>query len=496
MKRLLLLLLLLFTAHCSLLTANAQGTPGTVRCPSQVDTLDSLFRIKDQARTVLAAEAASNSTTITVTSTTAFPSSGSIKIDDEIIYYSSTTSTTFGTLVRGASGSAAAAHLNSALVTAPILAAHHNTLAQAVICAQQLALGLSAVPTTRTVNNHPLSADVVVTPSDLSLVIGTNVEAYDADLLAIAGLTPANDDVIQRKAGAWINRTPAQMKADLALVKGDVGLGNVVNLDTSTAANIADSTDKRFITDAQRTVLGNTSGANTGDQFGSTAVSRLLGRGSAGGSGAAQEITLGTGLSMSGTTLNASVSGLPSGLAFSSPDFTVATGAANQAVLSGSTTTNPVKLVATGSDASIPISFAYKGTGGIIIDGGAQGTNTLTVVSGTLQSNNTIGSAVDVNWGNGWGKLSGTNPNLVIGTAGNADLTLDPGGTGGIIFAATVQLAAYTVLTLPTGVAGMKAYVTDGDSGLAWGATVIHSGGGATKYLVWFNGTNWTVVGK
>ncbi len=36
--------------------------------------------------------------------------------------------------------------------------------------------------------------------------------------------------------------------------------------DTTTTANIADSTNKRFITDAQRTVLGNTSGTNTGDQ--------------------------------------------------------------------------------------------------------------------------------------------------------------------------------------------------------------------------------------
>ena len=51
----------------------------------------------------------------------------------------------------------------------------------------------------------------------------------DADLVAIAALTPADDDVIQRKAGAWTNRTPAQLKTDLALVKADVGLGNADN---------------------------------------------------------------------------------------------------------------------------------------------------------------------------------------------------------------------------------------------------------------------------
>jgi hypothetical protein len=50
-----------------------------------------------------------------------------------------------------------------------------------------------------------------------------------ADLTAIAALAPADNDVLQRKAGAWTNRTPAQVKADLALAKGDVGLGNVDN---------------------------------------------------------------------------------------------------------------------------------------------------------------------------------------------------------------------------------------------------------------------------
>ena len=59
--------------------------------------------------------------------------------------------------------------------------------------------------------------------------IGVTVQGYDADLQAIGALTPTNDDLIQRKAGAWTNRTPAQVKTDLVLVKADVGLGNVDN---------------------------------------------------------------------------------------------------------------------------------------------------------------------------------------------------------------------------------------------------------------------------
>ncbi len=50
-----------------------------------------------------------------------------------------------------------------------------------------------------------------------------NPNSGDADLAAIAALSPSNNDIIQRKAGAWTNRTIAQYYADLqASVKGDV----------------------------------------------------------------------------------------------------------------------------------------------------------------------------------------------------------------------------------------------------------------------------------
>lgn len=45
-------------------------------------------------------------------------------------------------------------------------------------------------------------------------------QASDADLTAIAALTPTNDDVIQRKSGAWVNRSIAQLSSDLGLAAG------------------------------------------------------------------------------------------------------------------------------------------------------------------------------------------------------------------------------------------------------------------------------------
>jgi len=54
-------------------------------------------------------------------------------------------------------------------------------------------------------------------------------QPLDADLTTIAGLTATTDGILQAKASAWSVRTPAQVKTDLVLVKGDVGLGNVDN---------------------------------------------------------------------------------------------------------------------------------------------------------------------------------------------------------------------------------------------------------------------------
>ncbi len=56
-------------------------------------------------------------------------------------------------------------------------------------------------------------------------------------------------------------------------------------------------------------------------------------------------------------------------------------------------------------------------------------------------------------------------------------------------------VTSYTVSTLPASpVLGRIAVVTDGTAALAWGATA--TGGASTKYLVWYNGSAWTILGK
>jgi len=92
---------------------------------------------------------------------------------------------------------------------------------------------------------------------------------------------------------------------------------------------------------------------------------------------------------------------------------------------------------------------------------------------------------------------------IVIGASaignGSNTTTIGNSSTVGTFFATkyTRIVTAYTVATLPAaGTVGREARVSDGDAGLAWGATVVNTGAGATPYHVWDHGTNWTVVRK
>lgn len=88
--------------------------------------------------------------------------------------------------------------------------------------------------------------------------------------------------------------------------------------------------------------------------------------------------------------------------------------------------------------------------------------------------------------------IAGT-PRMTVDVSGTYPSALVPTGKAGAGWQA-LYLTAVTVATLPPAAAGAVAYVSDGAASLAWGATV--TGGGSTRYLVWYNGTNWTVAGK
>jgi hypothetical protein len=119
------------------LAASGLGqTPGTVQYPTSQDTTVTLFETTDSAATVLTLSITSSATFANVTSTTKFPSTGSLVIDSEVIYYTGKTGTSFTGLLRGRTGTTAAAHASGVQVRAPVLAAHHNALASALIATE------------------------------------------------------------------------------------------------------------------------------------------------------------------------------------------------------------------------------------------------------------------------------------------------------------------------------------------------------------------------
>lgn len=100
-------------------------------------------------------------------------------------------------------------------------------------------------------------------------------QGLSATLTTIVGLSPSNDDVLQRKSGAWTNRSVAQLKTDLSLTKSDVSLGNVDNTSDATKNSAtATLTNKRVTPRVSTITTSATPSINTDNVeiFGITAL--------------------------------------------------------------------------------------------------------------------------------------------------------------------------------------------------------------------------------
>jgi hypothetical protein len=165
------------------------------------------------------------------------------------------------------------------------------------------------------------------------------------------------------------------------------------------------------------------------------------------------------------------------------------------------TNTTPLEIINDSSGAAIDVSTTGSGidvdsTSSTLATFGRSGTTVVTIggssTTGQFLLQGSVGANLNLGRENTTGEFVMTTGGTSIGS-GTEILRID---TSSNVQANSFEASnGYTVAGLPAGTVGQIARITDGDAALAHGATAVNSGAGATPYLVWYNGTNWTILG-
>jgi len=117
------------------------------------------------------------------------------------------------------------------------------------------------VTKTTTINSQALSSNINLTTSDIT--DSTNKRYVTDSQLSVIGNTSGINTGDQDLSGLVVKNTAIVGATKTKITYDTKGL--VTSGEDATTADIADTLNKRYITDAQLTVISNTSGTNTGD---------------------------------------------------------------------------------------------------------------------------------------------------------------------------------------------------------------------------------------
>jgi hypothetical protein len=108
------------------------------------------------------------------------------------------------------------------------------------------------------------ASDAATARTNLGLAIGTNVQAYDADLTAIAALSPTADNFIVGNGTAWTLETPSQARSSLGATTVGSNLITLTNPSAITFPRFnADNTVSSLDAATFRTAIGAGTGSGT-----------------------------------------------------------------------------------------------------------------------------------------------------------------------------------------------------------------------------------------
>lgn len=217
--------------------------------PTSVSTNSNLYIAVNGVQTTLAASILATDTTIQLTSTSGFPTTGYVTIDNsEVVLYTGISGANLTGCTRGADGTSAAPHSLGVTVGATIVAAHHNLLKDEII-AIETALGANYAQASANTPNAVVKRDGSGNFSAGTITAALNGNASTATKSTnlaggVAGAIPyqsapdttgfsaagsAGDVILSGGTGAPTFNTPASAPTAGAIMKRDANANVRVN---------------------------------------------------------------------------------------------------------------------------------------------------------------------------------------------------------------------------------------------------------------------------